>query len=446
MSRQRVHLNGCDEKGKDLNPLRATLFALTVLCLFWGLPALGLARPTMLTADTVWSGEVMVADKVVVDANVTLLIRPGTVVCFDKAAEEERKPGGSLLVYGTLIAKGNAEQPILFTSAAQRPAPGDWEGIRFLETRGPPSVLEHCRIEFAERALSGREAEIGVSDSLLLNNRVAVDSEAQFKGRIGSSAMCDNETGIRFVQSGELRVEGCRIAGNAKAGIQCEGASPSIVDNVVENNGKYGIGCFRGSSPRVEGNLIVGNTSGVFAEKKSNPVIRRNDISANDTGVSLDKMAFPLIEGNLIKENRVGIYCNLGTYPTVRRNNILANREYAIDLGLKHAIEVNRKGPFSERDWVFADGGGPLQLRKLDQTSGFSASFPADGRVDARDNWWGEEGVGEMAAKGEGANLDIFEDGHDTPTVEFRGRSYSRDLIAYAPWAKAPFPGAGRRK
>ncbi|MGD8297149.1 MAG: right-handed parallel beta-helix repeat-containing protein, partial [Desulfobacterales bacterium] len=84
-------------------------------------------------------------------SSVTLTIEPGVQVRFN--------PGTGLIVgigfhsiagyYGALFAQGTAASPIIFTSNAASPAPGDWKGIYFRnETHDAATLLEHCIVEY----------------------------------------------------------------------------------------------------------------------------------------------------------------------------------------------------------------------------------------------------------------------------------------------------------
>eukprot|EP01113_Clastostelium_recurvatum_P036897 TRINITY_DN5338_c0_g1_i2.p1 TRINITY_DN5338_c0_g1~~TRINITY_DN5338_c0_g1_i2.p1 ORF type:complete len:1156 (+),score=293.78 TRINITY_DN5338_c0_g1_i2:372-3470(+) len=75
-------------------------------------------------ANIIWSpenGTVLISAPVTVPLNVTLVILPGTVVKF--------APGVSLIINGTIVARGLSDNPIIFTSASKAPLPGDWGTI-----------------------------------------------------------------------------------------------------------------------------------------------------------------------------------------------------------------------------------------------------------------------------------------------------------------------------
>jgi hypothetical protein len=91
--------------------------------------------------------------------DITLTLDPGVVLKFEKASTAP-----PMITFGTggqthdqnaaLIANGTSFQPVLFTSAAATPAPGDWAGIWLLTSNR--SVLQNVVIEYA-----GGDAGIG---------------------------------------------------------------------------------------------------------------------------------------------------------------------------------------------------------------------------------------------------------------------------------------------
>lgn len=91
--------------------------------------------------------------------DITLTLDPGVVLKFEKASTSP-----TLMTFGTggqtrdqnaaLIANGTDFQPVLFTSAATTPAPGDWAGIWLLTSNR--SVLQNVIFEYA-----GGDASIG---------------------------------------------------------------------------------------------------------------------------------------------------------------------------------------------------------------------------------------------------------------------------------------------
>lgn len=91
--------------------------------------------------------------------NITLTLDAGVVLKFEPAATAP-----PMIIFGTngqttdenaaLIANGTDADPVIFTSGAATPAPGDWAGIWLLTSNG--SQLTHVTIEYA-----GGDANVG---------------------------------------------------------------------------------------------------------------------------------------------------------------------------------------------------------------------------------------------------------------------------------------------
>jgi hypothetical protein len=86
------------------------------------------------------------------DGVTTLTILPGVQVRFTTAGQLRI----GLSNKGALKADGTAGQPIVFTSSAASPAPGDWLGLEFRsQTQGAPATsVTHARVRYAGRSSS----------------------------------------------------------------------------------------------------------------------------------------------------------------------------------------------------------------------------------------------------------------------------------------------------
>jgi hypothetical protein len=104
-----------------------------------------------------------------IDENATLTIAPGTTVRVES--------GGFLNVgvYGdasALVAKGTEDEPIVFTSAAESPAAGDWECIR-VEHGSAATELSYVDIDYAGSPCHADGA--GIEGSLQIKSPARVD-------------------------------------------------------------------------------------------------------------------------------------------------------------------------------------------------------------------------------------------------------------------------------
>lgn len=92
---------------------------------------------------------VIVAAETTGGAAPTLTVDPSVVVKFDPLTSLIIGGGGGSGPYGILNASGNANQSIVFTSAASPQTPGDWEGIEFYTNMPDAQRLNFVRIEYA---------------------------------------------------------------------------------------------------------------------------------------------------------------------------------------------------------------------------------------------------------------------------------------------------------
>lgn len=87
--------------------------------------------------DEIWHSDAIyiIEDFAVFESN--LIIEEGTTIKFKEDAS-------LIFEYGSLIAIGTKEKPIIFSSLSETPQPGDWGNIRL----GPNSTLSYCHIKF----------------------------------------------------------------------------------------------------------------------------------------------------------------------------------------------------------------------------------------------------------------------------------------------------------
>jgi hypothetical protein len=92
-------------------------------------------------------------------APATLTIEPGVTMQF--------RPRNVLEIAktGTLVARGTAADPIVFTSSAASPAPGDWTGIQFLDVPSASSVIDHAQVMYAGDDYQSAGSSCSVEDS-----------------------------------------------------------------------------------------------------------------------------------------------------------------------------------------------------------------------------------------------------------------------------------------
>ena len=149
------------------------------------------------------------------NSGVTLTVEAGTVIQFERVFD-------GFYVDGTLLARGTALNPILFTSDDAVKQPGQWRVLDFHST-ATNSILENCIIEYGASVAGGYNGSL------------------QFDG----------------VPS--LLVTNCTIRSSTNDGIYCNGSSPLIRNCRIVNNARDGVRTVGGSSPMVTNSAIAGN-------------------------------------------------------------------------------------------------------------------------------------------------------------------------------------------
>jgi Right handed beta helix region len=213
--------------------MRFTLYALIAAAALAVMPQTSIAAGSI-TTDTVWSGTVTLSGTTVVEKGATLTVEPGTTVRFNRGKpDEEGLAQSGILVYGRLIAKGGPNARISFTSAAEKPAPGDWGEIKIIKSAG--SGFTGCDFSYGGWGIHTHDNVLRILECTFANN-----SFGGVRGKGGEVEIADctfrgMDLGIRY-WLGSPNIHGNTITGN-DTGIffrkDCEGAS-------VHGNNIYG--------------------------------------------------------------------------------------------------------------------------------------------------------------------------------------------------------------
>lgn len=162
--------------------------------------------------DTVWEGDILIDGIVTVAPGVTLEVRPDTTVRFTRFDSNGDQIGEhELFIQGRFIARGTAAQPILFTSAEDRPSSGDWGAINMMASM-EENLLKHCRVEYAYR---GFHAHFG-------------------RGRLDHSSFVHNRRAAQFQES-DVQINACLFSDNLN-GLQFRDSTVIIADSVIRRS------------------------------------------------------------------------------------------------------------------------------------------------------------------------------------------------------------------
>ena len=207
-----------------------------------GTPTGGLYANGPVGMDTTWraaDSPVHVFGHVVVGSNATLNIDAGVEVWFHGLYR--------LDVNGTLRALGTPALPVVFTGGDSFPLPGDWDGIRFLDSSADSAcLLSNAIVEFARAGVTCQDAS-----PRLIACEVAECSQ----------------NGLSLERSSPLLQE-CSFNYNGNDGVLCsDSSSPEILASRIFANGGDGVELSgastvsnRNSRPIVRDTLIYGNS------------------------------------------------------------------------------------------------------------------------------------------------------------------------------------------
>ncbi len=121
----------------------------------------------VLNSDEVWSGKILVDEFVSIPKGVVLIIEPGTHVYFKhyRGYKEPWKRAIITVNGGSIRAVGAEDGMIWFTSDAEDPINGDWEGINIYDSNN--SIFKYVIVEYAVLGILQMDSSVEVSHSII---------------------------------------------------------------------------------------------------------------------------------------------------------------------------------------------------------------------------------------------------------------------------------------
>ena len=256
----------------------AVIAALAVLLL---MPSAASATelPEKITENTTLTaaGNPYTGSSVTIESGVTVKVEPGVKLTVT-----------ALVVKGTLKAEGTAESPVLFTSAAEKPKAGDWQGINF-EPGSGSSILDHTEVSYGGSATNSGAIEVKNSSPTITISTVRNSKYYGIKvyggaPDIGNNQILNSSTigvyyGTEGAESQGINFHSNLLEGNA-------GSATIFVNTMGATVGT-----------RLSGNTITKNnsTQAVYYSGGKNEVpadIANNSVSGNTGGSATNQVAF----------------------------------------------------------------------------------------------------------------------------------------------------------
>jgi len=233
-----------------------------------------------ITANTEWSGSIIVGNDISVSSGTTLTIRPGTGIFFKNNAQ--------LKVYGTLIAQGTASYPIKFSAASENPSPGSWYGIRFEDSSNDANcILKYCDVQYAQYGVYCNRANPKIENNTIYHNYSGIYLYYSSPS-VKTNSITNNLSGIYGISS-SLYIYNNKLSNNRYYGVGFNLYSlPEFFSNSIRFNSWYGAAISNYSSPefgptivddqRLGLNIIADNgLYGVITDYYSSPFLGSTD-------------------------------------------------------------------------------------------------------------------------------------------------------------------------
>jgi nitrous oxidase accessory protein NosD len=172
----------------------------------------------ILTVDTVWQGDVTLADDLVVPAGRTLTLRAGTVVHVQGAEStkidpEYLSPLTELTIRGSLRIEGTPTAPVRFV-VDNGSKTGDWAGVI---VDGGTAVLRFCSVSGAETGIAVVQGSADLAQTTLAGNRYGlVAGGTNSSAKLTDSRITDNEHGLVHFRGARLVLSASVVSGNRK--------------------------------------------------------------------------------------------------------------------------------------------------------------------------------------------------------------------------------------
>ncbi|MCF6178844.1 MAG: right-handed parallel beta-helix repeat-containing protein [Geopsychrobacter sp.] len=249
--------------------------------------------------DTVWQGEILIDGILTIAQGATLKIRPGTRVRF--AFNDSNSDGigeSEIFAQGHFVAQGTAAKPIIFTSAQDNPAPGDWGALNMMVSEEDENLLEHCLVEYGYRGFHSHYSKAKLRSSTFRYNQRG----AQFQESTVSISDCTfehNFNGLQFRDS-TVDIQNTRIVNN-HWGLRAVFVTLTMRNSQVEANLTNGIS-LRDSTLRLEESQIVDNRRGIYLQRSQGAMIGNRIENNREHGIYLED-SIATIKHNLIRRN-----------------------------------------------------------------------------------------------------------------------------------------------
>ncbi len=219
----------------------------------------------IISKDTTLSGVVRVVGDIYVPEGVTLTILPGTELVIKMSESTKVEPlfissGTEILVRGNIIAKGTAENKIVFRSMEAKPGMKSYAGVILIGS--DIAEFEHCVFKNAENAIRAIDANLNVDSCEFENCFYALTTKGA-KVNIKNSRVISCDKGFYFHKATTGSVTGSEFNSCFEDGVFIDKTSKVTVENNSFKSNLWGISTIEAKSKFLNSNNFMDNKEDV---------------------------------------------------------------------------------------------------------------------------------------------------------------------------------------
>ena len=154
----------------------------------------------------------------------TLTLNPGMFMRF--------APDTKLTIRGKLTAQGTSSNPVYFTSGYGDEV-GRWQGVEFISTADPSSVMEYCQIQNAVYAIYCDGADPDLQHNTITYSSVGIKGVHMMNsGSISHSTIHNTVTAVALYSGSTVPVTYNDLSSNSRS-LHADGSSPTVQHNTM---------------------------------------------------------------------------------------------------------------------------------------------------------------------------------------------------------------------
>jgi len=237
--------------------------AVKILFVLFFVSVYSTATAGVIASDTVWKGEVLISEDILIPEGITLTVMPGTIIKVAPSESTKTEPEymshlTEITVRGTLKAEGTEGSPVVFIIKKENRS-DSWAGLII---DGGTADLRWCRIQDAETGIYAINGVINIEDSIIRGNHYGFVAQGEKTVvNIKNTLIEENDYGIFTLSGAKVDINTTIIKDNRKKDIYSHRGKDH--HSVREYNPPFAKGEIGGSSDvsrKYGDDVLLGNT------------------------------------------------------------------------------------------------------------------------------------------------------------------------------------------